>query len=121
FRHMTKLIENGHLYIAQPPLYRLKATQFEQWAYSDKDKEEILENLKGNKKLYIQRYKGLGEMTAEQLWETTMNPATRILLAVNIGDNIKADDTFRTLMGAEVLPRKTFIQTYAKAVKNLDI
>ena len=121
FRHMNKLIENGHLYIAQPPLYRLKATNFEQWAYSDKDKEEILENLKGKKKLYIQRYKGLGEMTAEQLWETTMNPATRILLAVNIGDNIKADDTFRTLMGSEVLPRKTFIQTHAKAVKNLDI
>jgi len=121
FRHMIKLIEGGHLFIAQPPLYRVKSSHSEQWAYSEQDKEEILTNIKGNRKFDIQRYKGLGEMTAEQLWETTMNPATRTLLAVNIGDMTSAEDTFRTLMGVEVLPRKEFIQTHAQAVRNLDV
>jgi len=121
FRHMPELINNGHLFIGQPPLYRIKSSKFEQWVYSDQEKEEVLQQLKGAKKVDIQRYKGLGEMSAEQLWETTMNPATRTMLTVNVGDTTKADHIFSVLMGAEVPPRKAFIQAHAKSVKNLDI
>ncbi len=121
FRHMPTMINNGHLFIAQPPLYRIRHAKQEQWAYSEQEKEETLSQLKGAKNVEIQRYKGLGEMNAEQLWETTMNPANRILLAVNVEDATKADDTFSMLMGAEVPPRKAFIQGHAKSVKNLDI
>ncbi|HCP60655.1 MAG TPA: DNA topoisomerase (ATP-hydrolyzing) subunit B [Dehalococcoidia bacterium] len=121
FRHMAALINDGHLFIAQPPLYRIKAAKLERWVYSDQEKEEVMSQLKGAKKVGVQRYKGLGEMSAEQLWETTMNPATRTLLAVNIDDAARADHIFHTLMGAEVSPRRAFIQAHAKSVQNLDI
>jgi len=121
FRHMVKLIDSGYLFIAQPPLYRIKASKLEQWVYSEHEKEEALHKLKGTRNMDVQRYKGLGEMSAEQLWETTMNPDTRTLLTVNIEDAAKADYIFHTLMGDEVPPRKAFIQAHAKSVKNLDV
>jgi len=121
FRHMVKLINHGHLFIAQPPLYRIKTPKLQHWVYSEEKKEEIMRKLRETKKVEIQRYKGLGEMSAEQLWETTMNPATRTLLSVSIDDAAKADHTFHMLMGNEVPPRKAFIQAHAKSVKNLDI
>ena len=121
FRHMVELINNGHLYIAQPPLYRVKAARAEEWVYTEHEKEEALQKLKGTRNIEVQRYKGLGEMSAEQLWETTMNPATRTLLTVNIEDTVKTDHIFHTLMGGEVPPRKAFIQAHAKSVTNLDI
>jgi DNA gyrase subunit B len=118
---MPDLIHNGHLYIAQPPLYRITATKYEKWVYNDDEKDEVLKELKGSKRVSMQRYKGLGEMNSGQLWETTMDPTTRTLLQVSVEDAARADQTFSTLMGEEVLPRKTFIQTHAKSVKNLDI
>ena len=121
FRHMAELINHGHLFIAQPPLYRIKTNKLQHWVYSDQEREEITRNLKGAKKVEVQRYKGLGEMSAEQLWETTMNPVTRTLLTVSIDDAARADQIFHMLMGGEVPPRKAFIQAHAKSVKNLDI
>ncbi len=121
FRHMPELINHGHLFIAQPPLYRIRSSKNEQWAYSEQEKEEILAQLKGAKNVEVQRYKGLGEMNAEQLWETTMNPVNRTLLTVTVDDAAKADRTFNMLMGEEVPPRKSWIQAHAKSVKNLDI
>lgn len=121
FRHMVELINNGHMFIAQPPLYRIKASKQERWVYSDQEKEEVLQELKGAKKINIQRYKGLGEMSPEQLWQTTMNPDTRTLLRVNVEDTAAADHIFHVLMGEEVPPRKAFIQAHATSVKNLDI
>ncbi|MBA7682410.1 DNA gyrase subunit B [subsurface metagenome] len=121
FRHMVELINHGHLFIAQPPLYRIKTNKLQHWVYSEQEREEVMRNLKGAKKVALQRYKGLGEMSAEQLWETTMNPATRTLLTVSVDDAAKADQIFHMLMGGEVPPRKAFIQAHAKSVKNLDI
>jgi len=120
FRHMGELISQGHLYIGQPPLYRIKAGGDTRWLYSDQEKDAAVKEIK-TKKYEIQRYKGLGEMSAEQLWETTMNPQTRLLLGVNIEDAAKADQVFQMLMGSEVPPRKAFIQAHAKSVKNLDV
>ena len=120
FRYMPQLIEDGHLYIAQPPLYLIKAGKQHFYAYSEEEKEKILKRL-GNSKVTIQRYKGLGEMNPEQLWETTMNPENRILLQVTINDAAEADRTFGMLMGDQVPPRRRFILTHAKAVRNLDV
>jgi DNA gyrase subunit B len=117
---MVELINQGYLFIAQPPLYRIKSGKQQFWIYSEQEREKRIRELGGNK-LEIQRYKGLGEMSPQQLWETTMNPATRTLFKVEIEDAIAADQTFHVLMGNEVLPRKIFIQAHAQNVRNLDI
>ena len=121
FRHMVELINHEHLFIAQPPLYRIKGSKQEHWVYTEQEKEEVMRQLKEARKVEVQRYKGLGEMNPEQLWETTMNPTTRTLLSVNVEDAAAADHIFHVLMGEEVPPRKAFIQAHAKSVKNLDI
>jgi len=123
FRYFKPIIEAGYLYIAQPPLYRIQAGKRTEYAYTEDDKAEILDSLKKEKVggISIQRYKGLGEMNPEELWSTTINPENRVLLKVTIEDAKEADKIFDTLMGEEVLPRKKFIQTYAKKAKNLDI
>jgi len=120
FRHMSGLLSNGYLYIAQPPLYRVKAASNQHWVYSEQQKEVLMKELKGSRKVEVQRYKGLGEMTPEQLWETTMNPDSRTLLSVSVEDVVEADRIFNMLMGSEVPPRKAFIQAHAKSA-NLDI
>ena len=120
YRNMTELINQGHLFIAQPPLYRIQAGKELFWIYSDKDKDAKLKELKG-KKVEIQRYKGLGEMSAQQLWDTTMNPESRTVLKVEIEDAMAADRIFHMLMGSEVPPRKAFIQAHARSVRNLDV
>ncbi|HRH22139.1 MAG TPA: toprim domain-containing protein, partial [bacterium] len=146
YRHFTDLITAGHLFIAQPPLYQIKKNKDVRYAYSDEEKNSVIKEFGGvvveqseedgeeepeevgddkkaakNPKVIIQRYKGLGEMNPEQLWETTMNPAQRVMKRVDIDDVAKANETFEMLMGSEVAPRKHFIQTRAKTVKNLDI
>jgi len=119
FRYMPQLIEDGHLYIAQPPLYRIAHKNQVKYAYTDKDKDKILKEI--GDKASMQRYKGLGEMNPVQLWETTMNPENRTLLLVTVDDAAESDRTFDMLMGDAVDPRRKFIQTHAKAVRNLDI
>jgi len=121
FRFMQPLIDEGHLFIAQPPLYRISSRNQIYYAYSDVEKDELVAKLGGMNKVGISRYKGLGEMNPEQLWETTMNPENRTLLQVSIEDAAEADRTFDMLMGSQVPPRRRFIQTHAKEVRNLDI
>jgi DNA gyrase subunit B len=121
FRYMQELIDAGHVYIAQPPLYRIVYKNQTQYAYSDNEKDSITARYGGSAKVSISRYKGLGEMNPDQLWETTMNPANRTLLQVSIEDAAEADKTFDMLMGSLVPPRKRFIQTHAKEVRNLDV
>ena len=120
FRYMPSLIENGHLYIAQPPLYAVKHGKELLYAYTEGEREGLLKRLNGEK-YSVQRYKGLGEMNAEQLWETTMDPHVRTLLQVTIEDAVVADRTFDMLMGDEVAPRRRFITTHASEVRNLDV
>jgi DNA gyrase subunit B len=151
YRYFKPLIEAGYIYIAQPPLYRIQSGKRVEYAYFDEERDEIVSSMKkggvvktkveGKKikgkmtkeenegaeelekvvGINIQRYKGLGEMNPEQLWDTTMNPANRVLRQVNIEDNKESDKIFDVLMGEEVMPRRKFIQTHAKNVKNLDI
>ena len=120
FRYMQPLIEQGHLFLAQPPLYLVKSGKDAQYVYSDAELQKLLASL-GDRKVTLQRYKGLGEMNPEQLWETTMDPAKRTLLQVQIEDAAEADRIFTMLMGSEVAPRRRFIQSHAKEVKNLDV
>ncbi len=120
FRQMPQLISGGYLYIAQPPLYRIGTGKQQIWAYDDAALAAALKQI-GKEKVPIQRYKGLGEMNPEQLWDTTMNPETRTLLQVTIEDALAADETFDMLMGNNVPPRRRFIQTHAKNVRNLDV
>lgn len=120
YRFMRPLVENGYVYIAQPPLYQVKQNKNEYYAYSDKELETLLAKI-GRQGITVQRYKGLGEMNAEQLWETTMNPDKRTVLRVTLEDAIVADETFSMLMGDKVEPRKDYILSHAKEVRNLDV
>lgn len=120
YRFMRPLVEQGHVFIAQPPLYYVKQNRKEYYAYSDAELEELLQKI-GRNGINVQRYKGLGEMNAEQLWETTMNPESRTVLQVTMDDVVEADQTFSMLMGEKVEPRKDYILNHAHEVRNLDI
>jgi DNA gyrase subunit B len=120
YRHMPEVIRAGYLYIAQPPLYRVSTGKQTRYAQSEEERDRIVKEF-NVKNLSVQRFKGLGEMNAEQLWETTMNPETRTLLRVDIEDGAEADDIFTRLMGEKVEPRKDFIKAEARKVQNLDV
>lgn len=124
YRYMKPLIENGHIYIAQPPLYKVKKGKEEYYVYNERELQKLMKEKEWRKEdsgITIQRFKGLGEMNSEQLWETTMNPETRTILKVELDDPIISDETFTILMGEKVEPRKEFIQKYARMVSNLDV
>jgi len=122
FRYMQPLIDEGHLYIAQPPLYLITHGREKDYVYTEEEREKLIKEITNNGgRFSLQRYKGLGEMNPDQLWDTTMNPENRTLLVVNIEDAAEADRTFDMLMGSKVPPRRRFIQTHAKEVRNLDV
>ncbi len=121
YRRMQALIDSGYLYIAQPPLYRVQSGRNIQYAYSEGEKDGMLTQLNGARNIHVQRYKGLGEMNPDQLWETTMNPETRQMLTVKAEDTPEVEDVFTTLMGEVVAPRKSFIAAHARSVTNLDV
>ena len=120
FRHAREMIEAGALYIAQPPLYLVKKGSMKRYVYNDKQLEELLTEI-GRENIGIQRYKGLGEMNPDQLWETTMDPEKRTLLQVTLEDGESADEIFSILMGSKVEPRKEFIEKYGKTVRWIDV
>ncbi|MEA5069621.1 MAG: DNA topoisomerase IV subunit B, partial [Christensenellaceae bacterium] len=121
YRHMPRLIEEGYVYIAQPPLYKVSRGKQHRYVYNDEQLQSLLGEMGREAKPDIQRYKGLGEMSAEQLWETTMNPETRSMFRVGIKDAIAADEMLSLLMGDQVEPRREFIEANAKLVADLDI
>ncbi len=119
YRYMFPMIEAGYVYIAQPPLFKISWDRSTHYAFSERELEATLQE--AGKRANVQRYKGLGEMNPEQLWETTMNPSTRTMLQINLDDAILADEIFATLMGSKVEPRREFIEKHAKHVRFLDI
>ena len=121
FRNMNPLITGGHLYIAQPPLYGITSGKKSYWAADEAEREQVMTQLNGKKNINVQRYKGLGEMNAEQLWNTTMNPEYRTLRQVTQSDASEADNIFSLLMGDVVEPRRNFIQAHALEVENIDV
>jgi len=123
FRHMPDVIEHGYLYLCQPPLYRISTGKVTRYAHTEKERDQAVKELSREgktKNVGVQRFKGLGEMNADQLWDTTMNPDTRTLLQVSVREAASADEIFSTLMGERVEPRRDFIRGEARKVRNLD-